>query len=445
MRQRSITGPLILVGIGVLFLINNLWRDVAVWSLFADYWPVLLIIMGVIGLVEVLIHASRNTAPPPRPVTGGGFFWIFVIVMFAIWGSNRGGIHIGRLNSSGVSILGSDYDFDINASSPSQGITRVVLENLKGNLSLKGEETSEVKLSGRKSIRAFNKGDAERADQQSVVKLDRQGDLLIVRAEEPRNSRMLSVSIDLDLVVPKGVSIEIRGRSGDLSIEDIDGGVEVSSGRGDVRLNRIGKDVKVESSRSGLVRATNVKGGVDLQGRGSEVQIENIQGEVKVNGEFSGTLEFRALAKSLHFTSNRSDMRIEQIPGSVVLDLGEVKMDNVIGPVRFTTGSRDIEINDVTNSLELTLDRGDIQLTQSKSPMPKMEVRTRNGDISLSAPEKAGFDLDGRTAQGEASNDFGSPLDQKSDGRGATIKGKTGAGPQVILNTDRGTLTVKKN
>ena len=286
MRQRSITGPLILVGIGVLFLINNLWRDVAVWSLFADYWPVLLIIMGVIGLVEVLIHASRNTAPPPRPVTGGGFFWIFVIVMFAIWGSNRGGIHIGRLNSSGVSILGSDYDFDINASSPSQGITRVVLENLKGNLSLKGEETSEVKLSGRKSIRAFNKGDAERADQQSVVKLDRQGDLLIVRAEEPRNSRMLSVSIDLDLVVPKGVSIEIRGRSGDLSIEDIDGGVEVSGGRGDVRLNRIGKDVKVESSRSGLVRATNVKGGVDLQGRGSEVQIENIQGEVKVNGEW---------------------------------------------------------------------------------------------------------------------------------------------------------------
>ena len=129
----------------------------------------------------------------------------------------------------------------------------------------------------------------------------------------------------------------------------------------------------------------------------------------------------------------------------LVLDLGEVKMDNVIGPVRFTTGSRDIEINDVTNSLELTLDRGDIQLTQSKSPMPKMEVRTRNGDISLSAPEKAGFDLDGRTAQGEASNDFGTPFDQKSDGRGATIKGKTGAGPQVILNTARGTLTVKKN
>ncbi len=445
MRQRSITAPLILVGIGVLFLINNLWRDVAIWSLFADYWPILLIILGVLGLVEVLFHASRNTAPPPRPLSGGGFFWIFVLIMFAIWGSNRGGIHIGRINSSGVNILGSDYDYDVNASSPAQGITRVVLENLKGNLSLKGEDVTDVKLSGHKSIRAFNKGDADRADQQSTIKLDRQGDLLIVRAEEPHDSRMLSVSTDLDLVVPKGVSVETRGRTGDLSVEDIDGGVEISGGRGDVRLNRIGKDVKVESSRSGLVRATDVKGGVDLQGRGSEVQIENVKGEVKVNGEFSGTLEFRALAKSLHFTSNRSDMRIEQIPGSVVLDLGELKMENVIGPVRFQTGSRDVQITDATNSIELTLDRGDITLAQTKSPLPKMEVRTRNGDITIGLPEKAGFDMDAKTGQGEASNDFGNPLEQKSDGRGATIKGKSGAGPQIILNTERGSLTVKKN
>jgi len=445
MRQRSITGPLILVGIGVLFLINNIWRDVAIWTLFADYWPVLLIIMGIVGLVEVLLHASRNTEPPPRPLSGGGFFWIFVLIMFAIWGSNRSGIHIGGLNSGGVNILGSDYDFDVNASSPAQGVTRVVLENIKGNLSLKGENTSDIKLTGHKSIRAFNKTDADRADQQSTVLLDRQGDLLIVRAQEPHNSRMLSVTTDLDLVIPKGVSVETRGRAGDLSIEDIDGGVEISGGRGDIRLNRIGKDVKVESSRSGLVRAIDIKGGVDLQGRGSEVQIENVKGEVKVNGEFGGTLEFRALAKSLHFTSARSDLRTEQTPGSVVLDLGELKMENVVGPVRFQTGSRDVQITDVSNSLELTLDRGDIQVSQSKTPMPKMEIRTRNGDITVSAPEKSGFDLDARTAQGEASNEFGGSLEQKSDGRGATIKGKSGAGPQVILNTERGSLTFKKN
>ncbi|MCU1327276.1 MAG: hypothetical protein JWN34_2646 [Bryobacterales bacterium] len=444
MRPRSITGPLILVGIGVLFLINNLFRDVAIWPLFADYWPIMLIGLGVLGLVEVLYYASRGVAQPPRPMSGGGFFWVFVIIMFAIWGSNRGGIHIGRLNSSSVSILGNDYDYDVNASSPSQGVTRVVLENIKGNLSVKGDATTDVKLTGHKSIRAFNKGDADRADQQSLVRIERRGDLLVVRAETPNNSRMLSVSTDLDLVVPRGLSVETRSRAGDLSVEDVDGSVEIAGGRGDIRLNRIGKDVKVET-RSGLVRATEIKGEIDVQGRGSEVQIENVAGEVKINGEFSGTLEFRSLAKSLHFQSARSDLRVEQIPGSIVLDLGEIKMENVIGPVRFQTGSRDVHINDVTNGLELTLDRGDVQVTQSKGPMPKMEVRTRNGDITLSAPEKAGFELDARTGQGEAQNDYGAPFEARNDGRSSSIKGKTGVGPQVTLNTDRGALTIKKN
>ena len=245
-------------------------------------------------------------------------------------------------------------------------------------------------------------------------------------------------------MVPKGLSVETRGRTGDLTIEDIDGSVEIAGGRGDIRLNRIGKSVKVET-RSGLVRATDVKGNIDVQGRGSEVQIENIASEVKINGEFSGTLEFRALAKSLHFTSARSDLRVEQIPGNITLDLSEIRMENVVGPVRFQTGSRDVQVTDVTNGLELTLDRGDVRITQTKTPMPKMEIRTRNGDITLAAPEKAGFELDARTAQGEARNDYGAPFESKNDGRAATIKGKTGSGPQVTLNTERGGLTVKKN
>ena len=45
-------------------------------------------------------------------------------------------------------------------------------------------------------------------------------------------------------------------------------------------------------------------------------------------------VEFRALAKPLHFESSHSDFRAEQIPGSVTLDLGELKLANVIGPVR---------------------------------------------------------------------------------------------------------------
>lgn len=445
MRPRSITGPLILVGLGVIFLLNNLGHELPLWSMLADYWPVLLILLGVIGLVEVLYHVSRGSAVPPRPLAGGGA-WVFILpLLFVLWASNKGNFHIGRLNTGGVTILGSDYEYDVNAASPSQGITRIVLDNIKGNLSLKGDEGVDVKVTGHKTIRAFNKTDADRGNDQSQIKVERQGDLLFVRAEEPHNVRMLNISTDLDIIIPKGVSIEARGRNGDLTVEDVNGGVDVSNGRGDVRLNNIGKDVKVESTRTGLIRATGVKGSLDLQGRGGEVQLEKIDGQVTINGEYSGTLEFRELAKPLHFTSQRSDFRVERVPGSITLDLGELKMNDVIGPVRFQTGSRDIQVTDVTEALDLSVDRGDIHVTQTKMPLPKMEIRSRNGDLTLAMPEKASFDLDGRTGQGEASNDFGPPVESHTEGRAATLKGRSGGGPKLTLNTERGTLTVRKN
>ena len=51
-------------------------------------------------------------------------------------------------------------------------------------------------------------------------------------------------------------------------------------------------------------------------------------------------------------------------------------LQNVVGPVRFQTGSRDI------------------QATQTKTQLPKMEIRSRNDDITLTVPEKGGFELD---------------------------------------------------
>ncbi len=445
MRPRSITGPIILIAIGLVFLLNNLGRDIAIWPLLADYWPVLLIVLGVVGLVEVLYYASRGTAVPPRPLSGGGWFWLFVLIAFVSWGGNRGGIHIGPFTSGGINILGSDFDYDVNSITPSQGVTRLVFDNVKGNLSVKGGQTGDIKITGHKNVRAFNRADADRGDQQSQLRVERQGDLVIVHADEPHSSRMLSVSADLDIVIPAGIDVEARGRNGDLTFDDIGGAVEILNGRGDVRLNRIAKDVKIDGTRGGLVRTVDIKGNVELQGRGGDVQIENIAGQTTVNGEFSGNLEFRALAKPFRFTSQRSDFRVEAVPGTIELDLSELKLNNVTGPVRFQSGSRDIHVTDVTNALEITLDRGDIEVSQTKTPLPKMDLRVRNGDINVGVPQGASFSIDGRTGQGDVTNDFGGGIVTDSQGRSGTLKGRSGTGPQLTLNTDRGSLTIKKN
>ena len=445
MTPRSVTGPLIILTIGVFFLINNLRPDLISLSRIGDYWPFLLIAAGIIGLIEVLFHASRGAAAPPRPFYGAGIFWILVLGVFIATVSRNHNFRFGRFDSPGVSFFGSDFDYDVNAAESPRGVTRVVLDNLHGNLSLKGEDAGDIKVTGRKTVRAFNRNDADRANQQTQVHIERQGDSLVVRTEDFTGPRLIQITTDLDITVPRGVSVESRGRNGDLTIDDVDGPVDVSAGRGDVRLNHIAKDVKIEASRSGDIHVTDLKGGLDLEGRGGDVQLESIAGPVTINGEYAGTIEFRALSKPMRFNSSRTEFRAEAVPGSITMDLGELKLENVSGPVRFRTAVRDIEAADVTDGLDLMVDRGDIHVTVDKSPVPKMDVHTRNGDITLALPEKAEFQLDGSTSQGDVDNEYGGGLQTQSSGRAASIRGRAGNGPVVTVGTDRGMVTVKKS
>lgn len=445
MRPRSITWPLIIVLIGLLFLINNLRPDLFTLSRIGEYWPFFLIAAGIIGLIEVLYHASHGINPPPRIFYGAGIFWVLLLGFFISLASRSHDWRFGRFDSPGVSVFGSDYDYDVSVTESSRGVTHVVLDNLHGNLSLKGEDAGDVTITGRKTIRAFNHNDADRADQQTHVRIDRQGDSLFVRTDEFTGTRLTQITTDLDLTIPRGVSLESRGRTGDLTIDDIDGPVDVSAGRGDVRINHISKDVKIEATRSGDIHVTDTQGSVDLEGRGSDIQMENIAGPVTVNGEFGGTLEFRALAKPLRFTSSRTEFHAEAVPGTISMDLGDLNLSDVTGPVRFRTSVRDIQATDVTVALDLMVDRGDITLTQTKTPVPKIDAHTRNGDITLSLPGNAEFEIDASTSQGDADNEFGGGLNQESNYRAASIKGRTGNGPLITIATDRGAISLKKD
>ena len=59
------------------------------------------------------------------------------------------------------------------------------------------------------------------------------------------------------VTVPRGASIEGRGRSGDFDITDIGGGVVIASDNAGVRLNKIGGGAKVDVKRSDIVRAVD--------------------------------------------------------------------------------------------------------------------------------------------------------------------------------------------
>ncbi len=250
----------------------------------------------------------------------------------------------------------------------------------------------------------------------------------------------------MEISIPKGLSVEARGRSGDLTINTVNGDVDVASQHGEVRLQDIGGSTKVDVDHCDLIRATNLKGNFDLQGNGGDVQLERVDGQVTINGRFSGTLDFKTLAKPLHFESEQTDLRVEKLPGTISMSLSELHGTNVSGPIHFVTHERDVKLEDYVGALDIELGHGDIELKPSAgAALAHVDVRSRSGNIDMALPTDKPFDLKATAQQGEVSNDFGDGIVSESgQGRTSTLHSANGSGPAISLVTERGEVSVRK-
>lgn len=448
--HRSFVAPVLLILIGVIFLLNNLRPDLSLVTMLSLYWPFLLILWGALRLVEILFLAASSKPLPSRGVGGGE--WVLIIFLCVI---GSGAFFASRshywgpfnLRSRMVREFGDPFDYAIEERKiPAAAAQKIVIENFRGNARIVGTDAAEVKVSGRKTVRALQRSEADQVNSATNLDLLNQGGTIVLRTNQERGPSFdRQLSTDLEISVPKGSTIEAHGRYGDFDITGVTGGVEITSENAGVRLQDIGGSVRVDLQHSDIIRAVNVKGAVELKGRGNNVELENVEGQVTVNGTYFGEVQFRNLAKPLRFEGLQSDIRVEKCPGQIRMARGYFNASNVVGPVQITAKSKDIQISDFTQSLDLNIDRGDIELRSSKMPLSKMDVRTRSGFIDVAVPAGAKFDLRASVSRGEIQNEFGDPLHATSEGRGATLKGTTGEGPALVFISDRGSVTVRKS
>ncbi len=450
MRRGSVIGPLILIAAGGLFLLNNLKPELPVMQMVSDYWPFILIGWGTLRLVEILVWSFQDKPLPSRGISGGE--WFFIVFMCLIGSAFFYGSRYtsrwpgGRISMHGLELLGESYDYPIEEKKLSAGKTpRILVENLRGNARVVGADTEEISVKGRNAIRAFQQDDANKVNKDCSLEIVRQGDLYVIRTNQDRLTGSERISSYLEITVPRGATVEGRGRYGDFDISSVGGGVDINSDNAGVRLNDIGGPVRIDLRRSDIIRAVNLKNSIELKGSGFDVEFENIAGTATVNGSYSGEITFRNLAKPLHFESSSTELRIERIQGHLRMGRGELQANDITGPALIKTKSKDIEMSDFTNALEISLDRGNLELRPGKLPLSPINVRSKSGDIQISLPAAAKFDMRATTAKGDAENDFGAPLRVENEGRRGSITGSTGGGPPLELTTQRGTVIVRKS
>ncbi|MBI3667828.1 MAG: DUF4097 family beta strand repeat protein [Acidobacteria bacterium] len=448
-RRGSLVGPLIVVLLGVIFLLSNFRPELSLWKIFARYWPFLLIFWGAGRLLEYFV-ARATSRPIARTLTGGEVFLVILICLIGsgLFAAARGDWGLPRWSHRSIEVFGANYDFPLEAGREIPANATVVVNNLNGNVTLTGADTQQLKITGRKSVKAYSQTEADKADKATPLEISVEEGRVYVRTNQDRDSGRRRISTDLEITVPRTVSVTLEGRYGDFQVNNVAGPVEVNSNNAGVRLSEIAKDVRVSLRRSDIVRATQVKGNVDISGRGRDIELEQVAGTVTINGDFSCSIKIQDVAKPVRYTSSQTELSLEKLPGKMEMDLGSLTATNVVGPVKLTARSKDVRIEDFTKEIDITSRRGDIELRASKLPLANIHAESHSGDIQLQVPAGARFSLEATTASGGVKNEYSESIKVVKQGKSAEMRGEvagSGAAAQVRLVTDRGAITIKKS
>jgi len=446
--RRSYSGPFVLIILGILFLLGNMhmlaWSRLGTW--FAHYWPLLLILWGVLKLIEH--QQSQRDGLPARGIGAGGVLLVIVIVVCGLlatqasrfnWGELRDNMNID--DSDLNNIFGETYSFDDHLEQdipPSVTSLRVTDEH--GAVRISTATDNKITVAVRKRVGADSQGDADKYNKQTVPQLTVAGNLIILDARTQAAGDH-SVESDLDISLPRKLEVHIASRHGDVSVIGRDGEVEISSQHGDVSVEDVAGNVKLNLEK-GSAKVEQITGDVHIDGRLSEVSVTDVKGSAQLDGEFGESVKLARISKSVSFKSSRTDLEFSRIDGDLNLDSDDLQAEQITGPVRLTTRSKEIRLDDVSGDVRIQNENGGVDL--SMRSLGNVQIDNRSGDVHLSVPDKAGFHVDARTRDGEIQSDFPELKADNGDNQ-ATLSGTVGNGAShIVINNEHDGIELRK-
>jgi hypothetical protein len=447
-RHRSFAGPFVLIVVGTIFLLTTM-RVLSVAKLahlFATYWPLLLILWGVIKIVEHQQARREGTRAPG--IGAGGVLLVVMIVVFGLIANQ-----LERVNWSGIrdeiNMDGGDFpDFfggdtfnftdHLEQNFPADATLKVI--DNRGAVSVHPSDDDKITIVVRKRIKAENQDDADKYNTETKPTITAMGGLVTVDAKV-EGAGDHPIETDLDISLPRKAPVTIVSRRGDVNVSARAGNVDISSQRSDTSVEDITGNVKVNQER-GSVKVQQVSGDVQVGGRLNEVTVADIKGSVQLEGEFQESVKLERIAKAVTFKSSRTDLEFSKLGGSLDLDSDDLHADDIAGPVHLTTRSKNIRLDGVSGDVRLKDDNGSIELVMRS--LGNVQVDNRNGEVQLAVPEKAGFRLDARTRGGEIQSEF-PELTVNNGEHEAKASGSVGNGmSHIVINNEHEGIEIRK-
>lgn len=444
-RQKSYAGAVVLILIGVLALLQN-FGMISLRHFYARYWPLIIILIGAIKLVEHF-QAKKDNAIPAG-VTFGTIVLLFFVVVSGIAISKAEGVNwheLGQtfdINDEDFNHMGQNsytYEDRLEQAFPANGTLKIVCDH--GNINVNSSDDGKIRVMVHKKVWANSQSDADASNNNAKPTIEINGGAVVVNANTQAGGKH-DIAADMDIFLPKKADVTLSTRHGDVNIVQREGLITASHQQGGANFEDITGDVNVSGEKI-TVRATRIKGNISVQGRVTEMTAEDISGNATLNGDNFEEVRVSKIGKTLTFKSYRTDLEFAGLAGDFDMSSDDLRAKDITGPVRLITRSKTIHLDDVSGDVRIENSNGDVEVHAVK--LGNYDVRNHHGDVTVTVPSKAAFSVDARTQHGDASSDFGELKVSNNDNEG-TVNGTVGGGgSKLTLTTDGADVNVRKS
>jgi DUF4097 and DUF4098 domain-containing protein YvlB len=445
-RPRSLAGPVVLIVLGIVFLMGTMgmlhWAGL--WRLYAQYWPLLIIIWGVIKVVEH--QRAQREGFRPSGIGVGGVFLLLFLICSGLTASELRRVDWQSLHEQ----MGIDdelpdwwgesftYTDTLTEAFPAGSSLRVISD--RGNINVVPSPEKQIKVEVSKKVHADNQQDADKFNQQTKPQITSSEKTVTVNANTGGAGEH-GVSTDLIIHIPASAALMISSKHGDISVSGRGADVEISAQHGDTTLEDVKGNANLNLQRSSA-KISNVSGDLSIDGRVNDLTVSNVQGSARLTGEFMESVKLSQIAKAVTFKSSRTDLELAKLEGTLDLDSGDLRANSMQGPVRLSTRNKDVRLEGVAGDLRLDDDNGAVEVIVRK--IGNLQIDNKNGDIQVTLPTQAGFRIDARALNGEIQSDF-NELKVNNGENQATASGTVGNGTALLkLNNEHGTIEIRK-
>ncbi|HEX6160322.1 MAG TPA: hypothetical protein VF111_09170 [Thermoanaerobaculia bacterium] len=218
--------------------------------------------------------------------------------------------------------LFADWDFEEckykearNLTTPSAGVTRVIIHGESGSLTVEGRQNvAQVTVMGQACT-----SDDEFLPRMTLIARKVGGDLHIT-ADIPEKTVIFGffqARIDFSVILPAGLPVEIDDGSGWIKISNT-GATSIDDGSGSIDARNIRGELKINDG-SGEIDVRDVVGSVEIEDNSGEIDIRNITGNVEIE-DGSGAISVREVSGLVRIPDDGSgSITIENVKRDVLI------------------------------------------------------------------------------------------------------------------------------